>query len=93
MIDPARIHGSVPALVTPFTPAHDIDEAAVGRLVEHVIAGGAQGFNILGTTGEFALVPPEQRRLVLRAAAAANRGRVPMIVGCGRPSMKETAQE
>lgn len=58
MTDPARIHGSVPALVTPFTPAHAIDEAAVGRLVEHVIAGGAHGFNVLGTTGEFALVPP-----------------------------------
>lgn len=93
MIDTAPIHGSVPALVTPFTPTHDIDEAAVGRLVEHVITGGAHGFNILGTTGEFALVPPEHRHLVLRAAAAANRGRVPMIVGCGRPSIRETARE
>jgi 4-hydroxy-tetrahydrodipicolinate synthase len=93
MTHPARIHGSVPALVTPFAPAHAIDEAAVGRLVEHVIAGGAHGFNILGTTGEFALVPPEQRRLVLRAATAANRGRVPMIVGCGRPSLAETSRE
>ncbi len=91
--DPERIHGSVPALVTPFTASHAIDEAAMGRLVEHVIAGGAHGFNILGSTGEFALVPPAQRRIVLRAAAAANRGRVPMIVGCGRPSLAETQAE
>ncbi len=91
--DPGRIHGSVPALVTPFTPTHAIDEAAVSRLVEHVIAGGAHGFNILGSTGEFALVPPAQRRVVLRAASAANRGRVPMIVGCGRPSLAETLAE
>ena len=91
--DAGLIHGSVPALVTPFTPSHAIDEAAVGRLVEHVIAGGAHGFNILGSTGEFALVPPAQRRIVLRAAAAANRGRVPMIVGCGRPSLAETHAE
>ncbi len=91
--DPGRIHGSVPALVTPFTSSHAIDEAAIGRLVEHVIAGGAHGFNILGTTGEFALVPPAQRRIVLRAASAANRGRVAMIVGCGRPSLVETLEE
>jgi 4-hydroxy-tetrahydrodipicolinate synthase len=92
-LDVARIHGSVPALVTPFTDSHAVDEAAVGRLVEHVVAGGAHGFNILGTTGEFSLVPPADRRRVLRAAAATNRGRVPMIVGCGRPSLAETQDE
>jgi 4-hydroxy-tetrahydrodipicolinate synthase len=92
-IDPARIRGSVPALVTPFAASGAVDEAAVGRLVEHVVAGGAHGFNVLGTTGEFALVPPAERRKALRAAAAANRGRLAMIVGCGRPSLAETRDE
>lgn len=87
------IHGSVPALVTPFTERHAVDRPAVGRLVNHVIDGGAHGFNILGSTGEFALVSPDQRRLVLDAAARANRRRVPMIVGCGRPSLSETETE
>ena len=92
-IDPARIHGSVPALVTPFTGSGAVDEAAAGRLVEHVIAGGANGFNVLGTTGEFALVPRDGRRRVLGAAARANRGRAAMIVGCGRPGLAETRDE
>jgi 4-hydroxy-tetrahydrodipicolinate synthase len=92
-IDPRRIRGSVPALVTPLTERHEIDEAAVGRLVEHAVAGGASGFNVLGTTGEFALIAPAQRRAVLRAAARAGAGRAAMIVGCGRPSLAETAAE
>jgi 4-hydroxy-tetrahydrodipicolinate synthase len=92
-IDRTAVHGSAPALVTPFTERHAIDTAAVGRLVSHVIDGGAHGFNVLGSTGEFALVAPGQRRQVLAAAARANRGRVKMIVGCGRPSLGETQTE
>jgi len=91
--DHARIKGSVPALVTPLTERREIDEAAARRLVEHAIDGGANGFNVLGSTGEFALIAPAQRRRMLKAVAAANRGRVPMIVGCGRPSLAETAAE
>jgi 4-hydroxy-tetrahydrodipicolinate synthase len=69
-----RFRGVVVPLVTPFTPAGDIDEAAVCRLLDHLIAGGVAGVLLLGTSGEDAsLAPGERLRLVSRAAAHAGR--------------------
>ena len=85
--------GSVPALATPVTSSGKFDSAGLEKLVNHVIDGGVGGFNVLGTSGEFALVPPETRAEVIRTAVAANRGRVPLIVACGRPSVEETRRE
>lgn len=92
MLDP-RFRGNVPALVTPCRPDGTVDTAALRRIVEHVIAGGVKAFNVLGTTGEFALVPSGQRRAAIETAVAAAAGRVPVMVGCGRPGLAETVAE
>lgn len=85
--------GSVPALATPVTSSGVFDAEGLTRLVEHVVAGGVGGFNVLGTSGEFSLVPPSLREAVITTARTANDGRVPFIVGCGRPSLAETRDE
>ena len=85
--------GSVPALATPVSADGDVDTEGLARLVEHVVEGGVGGFNVLGTSGEFSLVPPRLRERAITAAAAANAGRVVFIVGCGRPSLEETRDE
>jgi 4-hydroxy-tetrahydrodipicolinate synthase len=57
--------GTVVPMVTPLTPEGDLDEAAVKRIVEHLLAGGVQGIFVLGSTGEGPSVPREMRaRLV-----------------------------
>lgn len=91
-LDP-RFRGNVPALVTPCNDAGDPDLTALHRLVDFVVERGVDAFNVLGTTGEFSLVAPRHRRAIIEAAVAAARGRVPVMVGCGRPSVEETSTE
>jgi 4-hydroxy-tetrahydrodipicolinate synthase len=89
----SRFAGNVPALVTPCHADGSPDLPAMRRLVEHVVTAGVGAINILGTTGEFSLVPPAERAPIIRAAVAAAKGRVAVMVGCGRPSLAETATE
>ena len=91
-LDP-RFRGNVPALVTPRRADGGPDLDAMGRLVDHVIAAGVEAVNVLGTTGEFSLVPPNHRAPLIRRAVAAADGRVAVMAGCGRPSVAETAAE
>ena len=44
------------ALATPFLPYGAVDEAALVRLVQHVVAGGADFLVALGSTGEAAML-------------------------------------
>ena len=73
-----KYQGTVVPVVTPFTTAGALDELALERLLERQIAGGVEGVFVLGTTGEGAHIPPEQRkRLVeLTVLHAARRTRV-----------------
>jgi 4-hydroxy-tetrahydrodipicolinate synthase len=90
----SRFHGNVPALVTPCRGSGgEPDLPAMARLVEHVIGAGVDAVSILGSTGEFSLVPPQHRAPIIRAAVTAAAGRVPVMVGCGRPSVAETIAE
>jgi dihydrodipicolinate synthase/N-acetylneuraminate lyase len=58
-------HGVIVPMVTPITPDGDLDEPAVRRIVDHMVAGGVHGVFVLGTTGENASVPAAMReRLV-----------------------------
>lgn len=73
--------GVVVPMVTPVTPAGQLDEAAVERIVTFLLTGGVDGIFVLGTTGEGASVPRAfRRRLVERIVALAER-RARLYVG------------
>jgi 4-hydroxy-tetrahydrodipicolinate synthase len=76
-----RLTGVLVALVTPMTRGGRVDEAAVERLVEHVIGGGVHGLLALGSTGETASLDERARRTMLEAVVKVARGRVPVICG------------
>jgi dihydrodipicolinate synthase/N-acetylneuraminate lyase len=80
--------GAVVPMVTPVTASGQLDEAAVDRLVDSLVAGGVSGIFVLGTTGEGAHVPkPFRRQLVGRAARrAGNRCLVYAGLGDLQPS-------
>jgi dihydrodipicolinate synthase/N-acetylneuraminate lyase len=60
-----KYHGAVVPMITPVTASGELDEAAVDRLVDDLVAGGVEGIFVLGTTGEGVNVPkPFRRRLV-----------------------------
>jgi len=74
-------------MVTPVTAAGDLDEPAVDRLVDFIVAGGVDGVFVVGTTGEGASIPrPVRRRLVdLTVARARRRAVVYAGIGDARP--------
>ena len=47
-----KFKGTGVAVITPFKNDLSIDFAAMGRIIEHVIAGGVNYIVLLGTTGE-----------------------------------------
>ncbi len=82
----ARLSGVFTALITPFTDAGELDEAALRRLVRRQIEGGVAGLVPCGTTGEaVTLEPDEHERVVAIAADEARRAPRPVrvIAGCG----------
>jgi len=77
------LKGTGVALVTPFTSNLDIDFNALERLVSHCIEGGVEYLVVMGTTGENAVLSPEEKQAVLKAVVEANAGRVPIVYGIG----------
>jgi Dihydrodipicolinate synthase/N-acetylneuraminate lyase len=76
-----ELRGVLPALATPLKPDGGVDEPAIKRLVEHVLAGGVHGLLPLGSTGENASLEEPARRKVLAAVVEAAAGKVPVICG------------
>jgi 4-hydroxy-tetrahydrodipicolinate synthase len=62
--------GAAPALVTPLTGEGEVDEQGVVGLVLRALAEGAAGVLVAGSTGEGALLDPEQRAQLTRIARA-----------------------
>ena len=76
-----ELTGVLPALISPLRSDGKVDEPAVTRLVEHVIAGGIRGVLALGSTGETASLDETARRTIVSSVVAAAAGRVPVICG------------
>ena len=76
-------HGSIPALVTPFTAGGAVDWAAFAAFVDWQVACGSTALVPCGTTGESATLTIDEHNAVISACVAAAAGRVPVIAGCG----------
>jgi len=93
MFDVATLRGVLPALVTPLTEDGGVDEPAVERLVERVLAGGVSGLVPLGSTGETASLDEPARRRMLGAVLKVARGRVPVICGVAQSHLSAAQAE
>ena len=76
------IHGSIPALVTPFKNGA-LDLETLKSLVEWHIAEGSTGLVPVGTTGESPTLSHDEHETVIEVVVKAARGRVPVIAGAG----------
>lgn len=81
--------GSLPALVTPFTPDGELDLDALKKLVEWHIAEGSHGIVPVGTTGESPTLDHDEHRKVIEVVVETVAGRVPVIAGAGSNSTRE----
>lgn len=76
------IHGSIPALVTPFkNGALDLD--TLKSLVDWHISEGSTGLVPVGTTGESPTLSHDEHETVVEVVVKAAAGRVPVIAGAG----------
>ncbi len=71
---PPTLSGSLPALVTPLTAQRELAADEVTTLVRRAVDDGASGVLVAGTTGEGALLEPEQRAVLTGHARRALDG-------------------
>ena len=90
-INPFR--GTGIALVTPFTPNHEVDYPALKRLVNHCIDGRVEFLVALGTTAETATLTADEKQRVVAAVCEAAAGRVPVVQGVGGNDSAKVAAE
>lgn len=64
------------ATPTPLTADRRIDEAAVGRMIEHHVKLGVTGIMLGGTCGEGPWLRPQDRETLTKTAVAVNAGRL-----------------
>jgi len=84
--------GIVPALITPMTPAEDIDEAGLRTLIERLIAAGVHGLFVLGTNGEFIALSEAEKLRIAAITVDQARGRVPVIAGTGAYATRDVIE-
>jgi N-acetylneuraminate lyase len=73
----------LPALVTPLTPAGELDSASAERLIDHLYAKGVGGLYVTGSTGEGIYLDFDLRKRLVELAISASRGRGHVIVHVG----------
>jgi len=84
-----ELTGSIVALVTPMTPAGDIDFPAWDRLLDWHLAEGTDGVVVAGTTGESPTLTEAEAEELVRRAKARFGGR-PVLAGSGTNSTAST---
>jgi hypothetical protein len=67
--------GIIPAMVTPLTSDGKVNEKALRRLIDFLIDGGSHGLFVVGTTGEFYGLSPEEKEELFEITVDQTRGR------------------
>jgi dihydrodipicolinate synthase/N-acetylneuraminate lyase len=84
--------GVYAALVTPYRAGESVDLDALAALVGHVADAGCRGVVTTGSTGEFHLLRPSERRAVLETTVGAAGNRLAVIAHVGAPTTRVTAR-
>lgn len=73
-------------MATPLKRGGGVSTDGVKVLVDFLIEGGIDGLLPLGTSGEFALLTEEEKRVLLNHVVDQTNGRVPVVAGISDPS-------
>src|SRR3954465_4157754 len=84
-----RLRGCGTALVTPFTPAGEIDERSLRSFVDWQIASGVHFVVPCGSTGEAATMTLAEHRRVVEITVEQTAGRVPVVAGAASNDTKK----
>jgi 4-hydroxy-tetrahydrodipicolinate synthase len=83
LLDLTRLHGIFVPIVTPLTSDGSVDHASLERAMDFLLEGGVHGIWIMGTTGEFACLPEDERAAAVKTTVAHVAGRVPVVANVG----------
>jgi len=79
-------------MLTPMTPAEEVDLPKLEALVEYLIGAGVHGLIPLGSTGEFYALTAKERHDVLTTVIGTAAGRVPVVAGVNAGATREVVQ-
>jgi len=79
----APFKGTGIAIVTPFKSDFSVDHDALTAIVNYNINNGIDYIVISGTTGESVTVNKEEKQDIINTIIAANKGRLPLVLGIG----------
>jgi 4-hydroxy-tetrahydrodipicolinate synthase len=85
-MQPTRLKGIFVPMLTPLDADETVDEASLRRLVDFLVGAGVHGLWAMGTTGEFAALPENERARAVAATVDQTAGRVPVIANIGASS-------
>ncbi|MDF8262754.1 dihydrodipicolinate synthase family protein [Luteipulveratus flavus] len=82
----ATFSGVVPPVVTPLSPAGEVDRGSLERLVHRQLAAGVDGLFVLGSSGETVFLTDAQRDVAIDVVVGATAGAVPVVAGAIEPT-------
>ena len=82
--------GIIPAVITPLSDDGKFNEKAMRKLLNYLIDGGVHGLFVVGTTGEFYGLTPEEKRDIYRITVDETKGKVPVYAGTNGITTRET---
>ena len=85
--------GTGVALVTPFKRDFSVDVESLTKIVNYQVENGINYLVILGTTAENATLNQEEKELVIQTVVAANKGRLPLVLGVGGNNTLKVIEE
>ena len=88
-----NLQGTGVALVTPFDRNKAVDFPALEKLIEHVIAGGADYLVALGTTAETPTLSCSEKEELTAFIRRQNAGRLPIVLGVGGNNTAEIVRK
>jgi 4-hydroxy-tetrahydrodipicolinate synthase len=87
-----KYKGVIVPMVTPFTENGAIDKTSAQKLINFLLENGTVPF-ILGTTGECASIPADQRDILVKVLIENKREKVPLISGVNGLTFADTVTE
>ena len=79
----SQMTGVIPAMITLFDEHENVDVKRTREMTEFLIARGADGLYLTGSTGEGFLMDHAERKLVVETVVDQVAGRIPVIVHVG----------
>ena len=83
--------GASCAVVTPFSGG-EIDFDSLGRVIDHVLAGGVRSIVVCGTTGESATLTDAEQTAIVKYAVGRCAGRAQVLCGASSNSSVHAAR-